>query len=165
MYTRRLTIILLAKSLYSAPDFVPAVPPSVAPACDMRLGGGGELPEASLACRLCARVEPNSASSLSCKELSSSPPKELLDLTLVLRARGFPQRTDLSTALGALVLNVTRVFLFAVFSPLLSPLLDEELSVRLSPSPSSSSSEEELSTEWFTFEGGSPDGSRSDDVK
>ena len=63
--TEQLTIILLAKLLYSAPEIVPTVPPSPLPTCCMRLGGGGELPDASLACRLCAWLEPNSASSLS----------------------------------------------------------------------------------------------------
>ena len=62
--TGQLIIILLAKSLYSAPEIVPMDPPSPLPTCCMRLGGG-ELPVASLACRLCAWLEPNSASSLS----------------------------------------------------------------------------------------------------
>ena len=81
--TGQLTIILLAKSLYSAPEIVPTVPPSLPPTCCMRLEGGGELPEASLACRLCAWLELNSVSSLSCKGLSPSPPKELLDPRLL----------------------------------------------------------------------------------
>ena len=48
--TGQLTIIRLAKSLYSAPEIVPTVLPSPLPTCCIRLGGGSELTEALLAC-------------------------------------------------------------------------------------------------------------------